>query len=953
MGAVVSAGTIALAFVAGHGILDGFGARARTRVGIVRIGLACALGATLLTPVLVLTAQASYFVPEAIGGAGWAALGVWLIARRRTRWRIQARWTDAVLVAAAVAFVLIAWHARGEPWGAGRDQQVYATSALSLVSTHSATSRLVPSDEADERLLAAVASNPRVERYLGMQRDVRDGALRTTSYLPIGWTVWLAIAAAIGGLPALYLANIGICAVAGILVFPVLRRSIGPILAVAAAIVLLALPSTRWVSGVTLSEPLTMLAFLAVAALVSLRGSRALWWVGPLMFGMSCIRIDALAISPMLILAAWLCAPEAGSERRLRAARRLAANLLAASVATVGWYAVFSRSYLRFNEFEILAAVALTAVLTALAYAPDAIRVPARQVLRSRTTRTVVPAIAIVALVYGAIVRPEMPPFSLIQNGSGLDGMRDFREDSVRDLATYLGWPLLVLAATGAVVGVRRLLASGQHLGFAVWVISGVGMAALYLTAPLVSPDFPWAIRRMIPVIIPCACMFAAIAIRRIFSRVRILRRTAPATSLVAAGLAATVAQGTTLMALRENAGMGEQIAAVAAKLPDATIVCDLPLANVCQPMAQAFDRRVVVVDASDPRERKAIAAWFERKAAAAAPAWLLHTPMLSMTGARAIPTNRWRFARTFIVPTSHPPAHQAGSQWIDVDLSRIDGLDPRVAWKRFGGAPVWGLADQGFYEETIASCGLVRMTDGAATIEVPADLLTRARFLTADFFSWAPHGEARETTVRVAGREAWHGTLQPGISSVVFPLPELASRGTVPISILSATFDPRVLDRNDPRTRVGIGLLGFRALSEPITNARPDAEPVQGELRILRSVRSLTSGASGSFALGLTNRGGTIWNSPHASGAGSGVTVGVRWYRAEDHDRVPGQARFDLPLAMLPGDYEAFEIPLVARSETGQRLPPATYDVVVALEMGDRWLPGAGKAEFQVRVTQ
>jgi hypothetical protein len=104
-------------------------------------------------------------------------------------------------------------------------------------------------------------------------------------------------------------------------------------------------------------------------------------------------------------------------------------------------------------------------------------------------------------------------------------------------------------------------------------------------------------------------------------------------------------------------------------------------------------------------------------------------------------------------------------------------------------------------------------MTNGAASLDVPSELLRDAAALEFKWFSWAPHGEWRETTVRVAGLPAWHVTLTPGVTTTEVRLPQALPRGSVRIEVDSAAFDPRTLDPADYRHRVGVGVLDIRAV--------------------------------------------------------------------------------------------------------------------------------------------
>jgi hypothetical protein len=98
-------------------------------VSTERVVVSLALGVVLLTPLFVLLGRVGGFSPAAIGAFGWLAFGYFIVTRARAKVRIRVLGTDAALVLASLAFLVVAIGGRDEPWGHGRDQQVYADHA--------------------------------------------------------------------------------------------------------------------------------------------------------------------------------------------------------------------------------------------------------------------------------------------------------------------------------------------------------------------------------------------------------------------------------------------------------------------------------------------------------------------------------------------------------------------------------------------------------------------------------------------------------------------------------------------------------------------------------------------------------------------------------------------------------------------------------------------------------
>ena len=812
MQALLAGGLFALAFVVGNVLIDGVRVREVVGASVSRIALAVSSGIVLLAPMLVLLARLSLFRPAAIGLVGWIALAAWIALRRRARFHFRDAISTYVVIVAAIAFGVFAAGGRDEPFGAGRDQQVYATFAMVLARTYADSVVTAPSDAADAALLGAVGDDRAIDRYLGVRRSIdSNGALTSRSYLPLGFTVWLAIAAAIGGVGALALANVAFVGVGALLFERALRPLAGPAIAAGGAVALLALPSSLWISGVTLSEPLAMLAWLALLALVAQWRHLPSLPFAALVFAFATIRIDALALAPLADLAILVHAIVSGNDDARRRAQSLALAMLGLVVVAVSWHAALDRAYLLENASEVAAVALAAAALTIVARAPHVAYLYARRLLASRRMIAIVAAAIVAALLYAALVRPALGPFALIHNGTGLDGSRDFREDSLRNLASYTGWPIVALAGLGALSLWRRVTGGRASLLACLLFVAGAGMAALYLAAPLVSPDHPWAVRRFVPIVLPSAIAFAALALAAIADRFPALPSVANAAVLAALSLAAAAAHGSTVFATRANEGMARTLRGIEAELPDALVVCDAAVANVCGPLALAFGHPIVVANLADSGVHAAVGRWFAAKAAFGRQAWVLHRPSMSLIGTRSVCTGQWHFVRHFVAPTTRPPARNVASEAIDVDLSRVDALDARFAGKRFGDTPVFSVVDRGFYAEEPTPFGTVRMTNGRAVLEIPAVALAPFHTLAFDWFSWAPRNERRMTRVTIDGREAWRTDLAPGESSSVVPLP--APTGTVVrIGIESDAFDPRFLDASDPRTRVGVGLLGIRA---------------------------------------------------------------------------------------------------------------------------------------------
>jgi hypothetical protein len=105
-----------------------------------------------------------------------------------------------------------------------------------------------------------------------------------------------------------------------------------------------------------------------------------------------------------------------------------------------------------------------------------------------------------------------------LQRSQGLpvDGSRNYSEQSVRWVSWYAGWPALVLAGVALALLVRYAVlartepVSGQPASR--WVL-GLGLpvvsALSVLWSPGITPDHPWADRRLVPTVLPVVAVLA------------------------------------------------------------------------------------------------------------------------------------------------------------------------------------------------------------------------------------------------------------------------------------------------------------------------------------------------------------------------------------------------------------------------------------------------------------
>jgi len=107
------------------------------------------------------------------------------------------------------------------------------------------------------------------------------------------------------------------------------------------------------------------------------------------------------------------------------------------------------------------------------------------------------------------------------RNGLPVDPTRTYAELTGHWLGWYFGWPLVALAAFGAVFAVWRIVRDEAPLSLEAAVLVGLPMLVLTMVEPSVTPDQPWAIRRFLPFSIPLVVLLAAVTINAVLDWAR------------------------------------------------------------------------------------------------------------------------------------------------------------------------------------------------------------------------------------------------------------------------------------------------------------------------------------------------------------------------------------------------------------------------------------------------
>ncbi|MCG5218358.1 hypothetical protein [Streptosporangium sp. KLBMP 9127] len=383
----------------------------------------------------------------------------------------------------------------------------------------------------------------------------------------------LAVGHWLGGVPGLLLTPPVLGALAVLTFSGVAARLIGPRWAPLAALTMAVSLPILYTSRTTFSEiPSLILIFGAVSLLLDARerlrtsatgggqggGARGTAALAGLVFGLATlVRIDGLRdVLPVLAYAGLLIALHRLARASAVAGARdgvLGLPLLAGVTAGIGVGFAAAQlvawpylDYLRGSLVPLLLICAAVLLLTAVGamLAPRlAQRLAQRLDPRStpRPGRVRLPemaALGVVLVMLAFAVRPFLQTvrrtpttpedrltstfIATIQraNGLPLDGERLYYEDSLSWVMWYVGVPVVLLATLAAAVLARRL-AKGTSL---VWLLplAIVGWTTVTtLILPAITPDHPFAARRLVPVIIPGMVLLGVWGLRWVRDKAR------------------------------------------------------------------------------------------------------------------------------------------------------------------------------------------------------------------------------------------------------------------------------------------------------------------------------------------------------------------------------------------------------------------------------------------------
>ena len=940
MNSILAAGLLALVYVVGR-LLLGRGPSSNLRAsGLAHHTLAFVLGVALATPPLVILAALGVFNLTWLGGIGWiiaATRAFYLVGRDgMSQVHRPPDFAEIVVLFAAAVFIVVAALGRDETLGAGRDQQVYAEGAVALSERGTASTTYGPLDGADRALLRNISGTqiPDVtDKHAGV-----DGAIKLRH--PLGWPVWLALAHAMFGIEGLYAANSLVFAFGGFLFFLLLRCIVPPAMAVGATLLLYALPSSLWIAGISLSEPLAMTLLLAVPLFGASGANQSRWRIAAILVAATLIRIDAILAVPSAMAAVLLARPTATVNGRLTAVRRFVLTQLFGLLAVLIAYWAMFPDYLYRNFGRLVIVIAASLVLTTTAFLLSS-RTEAsfRRLINLPASRLSAIGALVLLLAYAVEIRPTLQPFSVFPQTSVLVGTRDFRENSVLNIAVYLSWPILLASLGGVCYALWKRWPTRSGLLRPLVLVLGLGPALLYLWFPEVSPDHPWAFRRFLPTVVPYSLLFAAVFVHAVSRRIGPSGGAIGPLFLVAPYSLIVAAYPLQRPLMRENDGITRQIESIAKELPNELIVSVGANENIVTSLLMAYGKPVIFInrDMADPSDVAEVGKWIEAKSRRGRPAWLLYGQNLWRMGADLEQVRTWRLTSHYVAPSNQPPAVEVGEQTWHLTLCRVDRIQPSFATRMFGGERRWDAAESGFLPEEVTGFGSFRRIDGFAWIDVPSARLRDSEAIKVDIVYLGEKDESRRFHILINNVPVWSGNIAPGLRTLRVPVLKPTVGDIARITLVSGAAAPTRRVAAEPSTPRDIGLIGIRVLAagEPTSN-ESTMRGFRSSLLFFQSLSlplQIPTKGTTEFLIDVGNAGTEYWPTVRELGSYVGaVQIGIRWYRRDKSNTMVGDNRWPLFISLLSGDHTLVRVPLAPTALDRNPLPPGEYEVRIGM---------------------
>ncbi len=447
--------------------------------------------------------------------------------------RVALAGAGAALVT-AVGWYLVQRGHTAEMIGLDRDPAQYTLSALYLV--HHTT----PDVALDPALPGLAAQVP------GLLTDFLQGNTGAVNHIQGNDLLpgLLAVFGWVHGAAGVFTGNVAIGALALLSTYALARRILGPLWGLAPMLLLAVTMPLAAFSRMPYTEPAALIfvcgMLVALWVAVGQRSTRLFALSGAFAGATMIARIDGglTMVAGLAAIALLALAPVSAIRRREGRLAMLTFTWGALPAAALGWLDLFvhSPNYLQGLSGElypVLAAMPVILVLgIGLSLARGLTGRPVRWMATHQRKFAVVAGVLVAVAALVMVSRPLWLVDHFVKNRDGgdyvgavaarqkseglpIDGTRSYDEMTISWMAWYLGWVVVAAALVGAVLAAVRFCRRRDPQLLVVWVVP-VLVGLVYLNKIAITPDQIWALRRLLPVVIPATAIAAVFALRTV-----------------------------------------------------------------------------------------------------------------------------------------------------------------------------------------------------------------------------------------------------------------------------------------------------------------------------------------------------------------------------------------------------------------------------------------------------
>ena len=726
---IASFGFVPGLFITGRlALINIIGEESRSLGKLGQLAIEAVAGILIWLAILYTLASLQLFDPVWIGAVGWAlTIGYLVLWIRMWRHRSESiQWQGGEKALIAIALGLFVWNGfySAESMEGGRDQGTYFLHGVGIAKSSSVRVKL-PYEGLVEREYGSIRhiANPR-----GFGYNLQDRSME--GQFPPAFPLMLAQFYGISGYEGLILLVPFLASLNLLLAYVLARQYLGFHWALWAALFFALNPAQLWNARITLSEILAqslILGGILLATVAIETQRRRVYLTGILLLVSSCfVRIDGYLfffIASVSALALQLFA----NGNRLATYRRTHASVFALLGLLFGLAYLYYTNANHFyfwdfwDDIKVIGYASLAVLAISVLFHSSTVRDRFQKLFPGKIVWAGIAAGLALALVYCIFVRPHIEPYSQFEDPHY--GTRDYRENSVNDLAAYISHVAIALGLLGSLIALRHLMTGGKGQ-LALLLLPWLAFSLIYLYDPQISADHIWRIRRFTPIVIPGFILFAALGLQ--FLETKYLARFNRPFHRYAIWLATAGFIGYSiapLATLRQYEGFFAMARELGNQIEDEAFVISDISTHVLGTFAIAEGKSIARVDFSNPHMSQLAKGIAEKESAAGRPVYLLsRAPMTSIDS--GLLKEAYPFTYTVLHSTNTPPARKRAERHFSLFLSRIDGPIRSFTGSEssitIGGNPLFDVRETGIHGVDSNWKNPSRWTGERATLELP-----------------------------------------------------------------------------------------------------------------------------------------------------------------------------------------------------------------------------------------